>query len=368
MHAGKLNYLLSPFSLLYGIGVGLRNKLFDWGILPSEQFPIPVICVGNLAVGGTGKTPHTEFLIRFLKKKYKIAVLSRGYKRKSKGFLLANSQSSSYDIGDEPYQIYSKYPDILVAVDADRRNGIRELLSLKEPPEIIILDDAFQHRYVTPSFSIVLTEYSKPFYQDNLLPFGRLRESKYGVHRGDAVVVTKCCKDIKPIEYRIIEKDMFLTAHQTVYFTSVVYGEMQPVFPGEAEPWSLMDIRKNDSVLLVTGIASPDAFIKEMKKYTDHVIPMVYPDHHFFDKQDIDQIEKKYNDITSLGKVILVTEKDAARLKSAKDDIPEEVRKAMYYLPITIDFCTRSRKEFEEMIIKHITSFHKENSLRIRHE
>lgn len=368
MRAGKLNYLLSPFSLLYGIGVGLRNKLFDWGILPSEQFPVPVICVGNLAVGGTGKTPHTEFLIRLLGKKYRIAVLSRGYKRKSSGFILAGPQSTSYDIGDEPYQIYTKYPDIIVAVDADRRNGIRNLLALDNPPSVILLDDAFQHRYVTPSFSIVLTEYSRPFYLDYLLPFGRLRESRYGIHRADAVVVTKCCKDIKPIEYRIIEKNMYLTAHQIVFFTSVVYGEMKLVFPGEAEPWSLLDIRKNDSVLLIAGIASPDGFIKEMKKYTANVIPLVYPDHHFFDKQDIDHVEKTFDSITSLGKVIITTEKDAARLRGMYDDIPESIRRSMYYLPITIDFCTRSKEEFEEMITKHIVSFQRENSLKIKNE
>lgn len=364
MHAGSLNYLLSPLSLLYGLGVGLRNKLFDWGILPSEQFPVPVICVGNLAVGGTGKTPHTEFLIHFLKKRYRIAVLSRGYKRKTKGFRLAGPESTSMDIGDEPYQIYSKYPDVLVAVDEDRRNGIRKLLALETPPEVVLLDDAFQHRYVTPSCSLVLTEYSRPFYQDKLLPFGRLRESRYSIHRSDAVIVTKCSDDIKPIEYRIIEKNMDLTAYQLVFFTSVVYGEMQPVFPEMAEPWSLLDIRATDSVLLVAGIASPDGFIKEMKKYTSDVIPMIYPDHHYFDKQDIEQIEKRFNEITSLGKVILVTEKDAARLKSVKDCLPENISRSLYYLPITIDFKTRSKEEFKEMINKHIISFKKENNIK----
>lgn len=367
MQAGKLNYLLFPFSLLYGIGIGLRNKLFDWGILPSEQFPVPVICVGNLAVGGTGKTPHTEFIVRHLKDKYRIAVLSRGYKRRSKGFVLANSKSTSYEIGDEPYQIYSKFPDILVAVDADRRNGIRNLLALKEPPSVIILDDAFQHRYVTPSFSIVLTEYSRPFYRDALLPVGRLRESKYGIHRGDAVVVTKCLRDIKPIEYRIIEKDMYLTAHQTVFFTSVVYADIKPVFPKGAEPWSLKDIRTKDSILLIAGIASPDGLIKELKKYTGNVIPLVYRDHHFFDKQDIARMKETFDGITSLGKVIITTEKDAARLRGMYGDIPKELRKALYYLPITIDFCTRSKEEFEDMISRHITSFQRENGLRIKH-
>ncbi|MDD2436171.1 MAG: tetraacyldisaccharide 4'-kinase [Massilibacteroides sp.] len=363
MHFGKLNFLLSPLSFFYGIGVGLRNKFFDWGILSSEQFPVPVICVGNLSVGGTGKTPHVELLIRILRKKYRIAVLSRGYKRKTNGFVLATSGITSYDIGDEPYQIYMNFPEIIVAVDADRRDGIRKLLSLPEPPSVILLDDAFQHRYVTPSLSIVLTEYLRPFYQDKLLPFGRLRESKYSIHRSDVVVVTKCPKDIKPIEYRIIEKNMCLTAHQAVFFTEVCYSEIKAVFPEEAEPWSLLDIREKDSVLLISGIAYPGDFIREMKKYSRNVVPLCYPDHHFFCKQDIDQIEKTFDSITSLGKLIVVTEKDAVRFKNIYDEIPAHVRQVMYYLPITIGFCSHSQEEFEEIIKKHIVSFQRENSI-----
>lgn len=368
MNTVKLNYLLAPLSLFYAMGVGLRNRLFDWGILPSERFPVPVICVGNLAVGGTGKTPHVEFLIRILKDKYKVAVLSRGYKRKSKGFVLAQPQSTSCDIGDEPYQIYSKFPDILVAVDANRRNGIRQLLALEDPPTVILLDDAFQHRYVTPSFAIVLTEYARPFYLDYLLPFGRLRECRYGIHRADAVVVTKCCKNIKPIDYRIVEKGMYLRAHQMVFFTTVEYEEVKPVFPAEAKPWSLSDVKETDSVVLVTGIASPDALIKEIKKYTSHVVPLVYPDHHFFGKEDIAHIEKTFSAISSSGKMILVTEKDAARFKNMTDELPESLRRSMYYLPITIDFSTRSKEDFEEMINKHIVSFQRENRLKIKDE
>ena len=165
----KIHSLLSPFSFLYGIGVRFRNQLFDWRLLSSESYPIPIICIGNLAVGGTGKTPHTEYIIRLLKDDYRIAVLSRGYKRKSSGFILANEQSTSHEIGDEPYQMKHKFPDILVAVDADRREGIGKLLALPEEqrPQVILLDDAYQHRYVVPSFSIVLTDYHRLFYNDN---------------------------------------------------------------------------------------------------------------------------------------------------------------------------------------------------------
>lgn len=172
----RLHRRLAPFSFLYGIGVGLRNMLFDWNVLPSEHFPIPVICIGNLSVGGTGKTPHTEYLIRLLKTKYRVAVLSRGYKRRSSGFVLATATTSARDLGDEPYQMKHKFPDVQVAVDTDRRRGIRNLLRLpeEERPEIILLDDAFQHRYVSPSFSIVLTDVHRLFYEDRLLPVGLL--------------------------------------------------------------------------------------------------------------------------------------------------------------------------------------------------
>ena len=232
----KLNSYLAPLSFLYGIGIWLRNRLFDWGILHSEQYSIPVICIGNLSVGGTGKTPHTEYFIRLLKDKYRIAVLSRGYKRKTSGFILADSESSSLEIGDEPFQMKNKFPDILVAVDANRRRGIQNLLSLpeKDRPEVILLDDAYQHRYVHPSLSIVLSDYHRLFYNDKLMPTGHLREPISNINRTDIVVVTKCDEDMKPIDFRVIEENMKLRAHQLLFFTSIVYGEVKPVFPSEA--------------------------------------------------------------------------------------------------------------------------------------
>jgi len=364
----NFNYLLSPFSFLYGLGVAIRNKLFDWNILPSEQFPIPVICVGNLAVGGTGKTPHTEYLIRFLRKRYKVAVLSRGYKRKTKGFLLADEHSTSISIGDEPFQMYIKYPDILVAVDAERRRGIHNLLALEEKrrPDIILLDDAFQHRYVIPSFSIILTDYARPFYQDKLLPCGRLREPVTSLPRADVVIVTKC-EGLKPIDYRIIEKNIMLTANQMLFFTSIDYGDIKPLFPREADVWSLLDIRWKDAVLLVAGIASPELFIKKIRQYTQNVESLIYSDHHSFTPQDLTNIEKKFDAIKSLGKLIIVTEKDAARLKSY-ENIPESLRKVMYYLPIKVKFHVRNSEEFEEMINKRIALFQREHGSMRRYE
>lgn len=359
----KIHSLLSPLSFLYGIGVRFRNQLFDWKLLSSESYPIPVICIGNLAVGGTGKTPHTEYIIRLLKDDYRIAVLSRGYKRKSSGFILANEHSTSQEIGDEPYQMKHKFPDILVAVDADRREGIGLLLELPEElrPEVILLDDAYQHRYVTPSFSIVLTDYHHLFYNDKLLPAGRLREPINGIRRADMVIVTKCEEDMKPIEYRIIEENMKLLAHQSIHFTHIAYDELKPVFEKKAKPLHRKEIRKNDELLVLSGIASPDGFIKEVRKFSDKVIPLIFPDHHAFDKSDIRHIKSVFDKMTSINKFILATEKDAARLLD-NPHIPEEWKARMYYLPISIEFCLD--KKFDDEIKKHITTFHKDNLLR----
>lgn len=359
----QIHSLLSPLSFLYGLGVRFRNQLFDWKSLQSKSYPIPIICIGNLAVGGTGKTPHTEYIIRLLKDDYRIAVLSRGYKRKTSGFILANGQSTSWEIGDEPYQMKRKFPDILIAVDADRREGIDKLLALPKGvrPEVILLDDAFQHRYVSPSFSIVLTDYHRLFYNDKLLPAGRLREPISGIRRADMVIVTKCEEEMKPIEYRIIEENMKLLAHQSVHFTHIAYGDIEPVFEGHAKPLSRNEVKKEDKLLVLSGIASPDSFIKEAGKLSDKVTPLLFPDHHAFDKADIRRIKNVFDKMGSTGKYILTTEKDAARLID-NPHVPAEWKACLYYLPITIEFCLD--KNFDDEIRKHITTFHKDNLLR----
>ena len=329
----KLNSYLAPLSFLYGIGIWLRNRLFDWGILHSEQYSIPVICIGNLSVGGTGKTPHTEYIIRLLKDKYRIAVLSRGYKRKTSGFILADSESSSLEIGDEPFQMKNKFPDILVAVDANRRRGIQNLLSLpeKDRPEVILLDDAYQHRYVHPSLSIVLSDY----------------------------------EDMKPIDFRVIEENMKLRAHQLLFFTSIVYGEVKPVFPSEARFLNHKNIGKEDDILLISGIAVPTPFIREAEKYSNKVLPVVFPDHHTFSKSDFKKLDVIFEKMTSPGKLILVTEKDAARLKNSPL-VPESWKKYLYYLPIVIRFY--NEQSFNETIKKHIITFPKNNILQNKYE
>lgn len=362
----KINRLLTPLSFLYGIGVKIRDLLFSWNILPCEKYPIPVISIGNLSAGGTGKTPHTEYLIRLLKNDYRIAVLSRGYKRKRSGFVLASSTCTYKDIGDEPFQMLQKFPDILIAVDANRRRGIQKLLSLPEQqrPEVILLDDAFQHRYVVPSLSIVLTDYNRLFYYDKLLPAGRLREPADRILRADMVVVTKCKEAMTPLEFRIIEENMHLMAHQKLFFSHILYEDLKPLYPKEAPSKSLRQLKHTDHVLLLSGIASPGSFVQKIKEHTDNVTVMNFPDHHAFTKHDFRNIQNVC-DKTSYN-LILVTEKDASRLLD-NPLMPEEWKQSLYYLPIRIDFGTNKRQQFDNMIKKHIQSYEQQNrNLNIR--
>ncbi len=349
-------YLLTPLAFLYGLGVRIRNQLFNWGILPAEQFDVPVICIGNLAVGGTGKTPHIEYLVRLLERSCRVAVVSRGYKRRTKGFVLSTPASSSAEIGDEPFQIKKKFPDIIVAVDEDRRRGIRTLLALPvgERPEVILLDDGFQHRYVTPSFSIILTDYHRMFFHDKLLPVGCLREPIHAVERADLVVVTKCESDLKPIEHRIIESRMGLRPHQEWFITRVRYGELRPVFPG-GTPLVKRDIRKNDDVLLFSGIAYPDSFVAEIKRFSTRVTALSFPDHHDFTQEDIAKIDRAFCRLGVGERWIITTEKDAARLYE-NPFVPETWKSRIYIQPIVVEFHGRKEAQFDMIIKKHIDS------------
>lgn len=361
----KLFKILTPLSFLYGIGVRFRNLLFDRKILPSEQYDLPIICVGNLSVGGTGKTPHTEYIIRLLKDRYRIAVLSRGYKRKTSGFILATPRCTSTEIGDEPYQMKRKFTDILIAVDADRRRGISRLLALPEAerPEVILLDDAFQHRYVTPTLNILLTDYHRPYMRDKLLPVGRLREPVGGASRADVVIITKCEPGLQPVDFRIMEKEMRLSAAQELFFSYILYGELEAVFSDKAPKRSLKDIAPAGEILLISGIASPKPLEREMRKYTGRVTSLVFPDHHAFDKQDIKKIQAAFERLTSSGKLMIVTEKDAARLRD-HPLLPPEWHAHLYCLPITIGFRANREAQFQELIINHIETIKRNQILR----
>lgn len=362
MTSSLCKVLLLPVAFLYGAAVRLRNRLFDHGCIALESYPVPVICVGNLAMGGTGKTPHTEYIIRLLKDSYRVAVLSRGYKRQTTGFLLADDRTSR-EIGDEPYQMKRKFPDVVVAVDEDRREGISRLLAMPVGmrPEVILLDDAFQHRRVKPSLSIVLTDCRHLFYEDMLLPAGRLRESACGVRRADMVVVTKCTDGITPAERRAIEAGMHLQPHQKVFFSRMAYDELKPVFPRYAGGVSREDIRKWESeIIALAGIASPESFVSEVRKLSERVTPFVFPDHYAFSGGDIRRIGRVFEKMHPASRYIIVTEKDAARLAD-NPHVPEGWKARMYSLPITAVFfpCERS---FDDEIKNHITTFQKTTS------
>lgn len=347
-----INKWLLPLSWLYGMIVFIRNKFFDWGIYKQKKYDIPVISVGNITVGGTGKTPHIEYLITLLKDNYKVAVLSRGYKRNSSGFVLADADSAVSQIGDEPYQIKLKYPDILVAVDGNRQHGIEKLLALPEieKPQVILLDDAFQHRFVKPSYSILLTDYNRLMSRDQLLPAGRLREPVYYSEYANVIIVTKCPRDVNPLEQRIIIKEINPFPYQSLLFTYFDYGNIVPVFSKNKSVFTLSEIR-NKSVLVVTGIANPGPAYGAIREFTDKVETMTYPDHYMFKSSDIQKIKSTFDGIEAEDKLILVTEKDAARLRSM-NKLDEDFKSHVYYFPIEVNFLNKEDKEVFNNIIK----------------
>ena len=348
----KINKWLLPFSWIYGLVVWLRNQLFDIGVLKSKAYDIPIISVGNITVGGSGKTPHVEYLVRLLKKHAKVAVLSRGYKRKSKGFVLADDSSDATDIGDEPYQMKRKFPDIYVAVHKNRRNGIEKLTdnSIANNTDVIILDDAFQHRFVKPGINILLVDYHRLIIYDKLLPAGRLRESKDGKVRADIVIVTKCPTELKPMDYRVLTKAMNLYPYQSLLFSTLQYGDLQPMFGGE--PRQLSTLKSDENVLLLTGIASPKQMILDLQPYTKNITSLSFGDHHRFTHKDYERINNTFESMPS-PKVLVTTEKDAARIIGG-EGLCENVRRNMYVLPIEIKFMLEQEELFNQKIISYV--------------
>ena len=347
----KINEWLLPLSWLYGLGVKFRNMLFEIGILHSESFDVPVISVGNITVGGTGKTPHVEYLIELLKDKAKVAVLSRGYKRRTRGFVIADDNATAKTIGDEPLQMKRKYgDDITVAVDRKRCHGIRQLTSDEDGIDVILLDDAFQHRYVKPGVNILLVDYHRLIIYDKLLPAGRLREPLSGKNRADIVIVTKCPHDLKPMEFRVITKAMNLYPFQRLFFTCLEYRNITPVF-GSGEQ-SLDSIDKDCHILLLTGIASPQQMIEDLSPRCPHITPLTFGDHHTFTSSDVARINNEFAALPH-PKMIITTEKDATRL-IAVEGLSEEVRGAMFALPVKIRFMLGQEESFNEKIIGYV--------------
>ena len=347
----KINRWLQPLSWFYGLGVRFRNTLFETGFLKSRSFSIPVISVGNITVGGTGKTPHVEYLIRLLQDHSRVAVLSRGYKRKSHGFQIANESSTARTIGDEPFQMKQKFPKVIVAVDKNRVHGIEALNQKYQDIDVILLDDAFQHRYVKPGINILLVDYHRLIIYDTLLPAGRLREPLTGKNRADMVIITKCPKDLKPMEYRVITKAMDLYPYQQIFFTTLEYGELTPLFKKEA-PTVNLDKFKDHNVLLLTGIASPRQMKEDLTPVVSKLSMLSFPDHHAFSQKDIEQISSEFAKLPS-PKCIITTEKDAARIIGL-EGLSNEIKENIYILPVRIKFMLNQEEKFNENIIGYV--------------
>jgi len=344
---------LYPIWLVYSLVIFIRNKLFDFKIFKSHEFHLPIISVGNITVGGTGKTPHAEYLIRLLKDDFKLAFLSRGYKRKTRDFIVATEQSSAATIGDEPLQVKRKFPEMIVAVDRKRVNGINKLIENVPDLDIILLDDAYQHRSVNPGINILLIDYNQPLKGDALLPIGRLREPVSEKERADIIIVTKVPRDISAMDKRLFLLNVDAKTHQKVYFSTIRYGALKPVFGAEvSEKNPILDEKKTYTVLLVTGIADPSVIINHFKPICKEVIPISFPDHYVFTQKDVTSIVEKYNAIPGSDKIIVTTEKDAVRLIFY--DAPENLSEAWYYLPIEVEFLPNEGELFNHQILQYV--------------
>ena len=342
-----LKYISLPFALLYGIVVFLRNKFYDWEIFTSIEFSLPVICVGNITVGGTGKSPHIEYLIELLSPMYKVATLSRGYRRHSRGFRLANDQSDAREIGDEPFQFKSKYPQIDVAVAEERMTAIPQLLQLRQDTQIILLDDAFQHRTVRAGMNIVLTDYGRRYTKDFIMPFGLLRESRSAASRADLILITKCPDTITPQEKQALIQEINPQAHQQIYFSSIQYKQLYPLTSFGISP------TKDTEILLVTGIANPSSLKEKLESQFKAVYSLSFKDHHYFSYDDLNEMNEAFQHLKSEHKIIVTTEKDAARLMLLKDKI-NELQLPFFAQSIGIELLFNEQDKFNQHILDFI--------------
>ena len=342
-----MRILLLPISLLYHIVLSIRHKLYDWRILKSLRFEYPIIGVGNLNLGGTGKTPTVEYLIRLLKDNYHVATLSRGYGRKTKGFQLANSQSTYETVGDEPMQYFKKFPEIQVAVDEDRIEGVGKLLSCQFHPELILLDDAFQHRRIKAGLNILLTEYQHLYCDDFLFPAGTLRDIRSAAKRADIIVVSKSPKELDQSDKQQIIRRLKPTERQKVFFSSLEYAVLKPLNEAAGQA----SAENADSVLAFCGIAHPEPFVEEMRKRYKTVDFLPFGDHHAYTENDIKAILKRFASLDGANKIIVTTEKDAARLTNSPYLCQFECA-PLYDLPIAVRF--HEEEKFNEEILSYV--------------
>jgi tetraacyldisaccharide 4'-kinase len=358
------SFLLFPFSILYRLVTDIRNILYSTGILPSEEFEISVICIGNITVGGTGKTPHAEYLIDLLRKDFKVALLSRGYKRRSKGFRIVSHSSSVRETGDEPLQIFLKFPEILVAVDRDRAHGIK--IIMKEHPEtdVIVLDDGFQHRRVKPGLSILLTEYNRLITRDYLMPYGNLRENRNNRRRADVIVITKAPETVSGSEMEKITTELLWNDKQKLFFTSISYNDLIPLFQNSASERTELakPNRENHGAVLVTGIAASGSLKVFLERYFKEIIHLDFPDHHYFSENDLEKIIRVWKDLISPEKMLITTEKDAVRLREFTN-IDDSIKRSFYYIPVEVSFLKDDKHEFDNMIFEYVRKNRRDNRI-----
>ncbi len=341
---------LYPVSLLYGAIVSLRNLLFDLEILRQYKSSLPTISVGNLTAGGTGKSPHIEYLIRLIGPSSGVATLSRGYKRSSKGFVLATTESTTSEVGDEPRQFKQKFPSATVAVDEKRRRGMIRLEKECEGIKLVLLDDAFQHRAVKPGINILLTDYFNPYFDDFLIPSGLLREPKKGARRADIIIVTKTPKVLSPFIRQSFNEKIKPLPHQKLFFSYIKYASFVAMNP-------VMDDRKPgkkiNTIMLVVGIANTYPIEDYLRQQCYELVILKYPDHHSFSPKDIGHIKNSWDNIVSSNKFLVTTEKDAMRL-NAPHIREMVVPLPFYYLPIEVEFHEEDKQRFNKLILNYV--------------
>lgn len=345
-----LKLFLLPLAIVYEWITRARNKLFDLKLLPSVSYNLPVISVGNLSAGGTGKTPHVEYIIRLLSGTFNLTTLSRGYGRETKGFRIAKEGDNSSTIGDEPMQFFTKFPQINVVLDADRRNGIKNIISQLPRTDAIVLDDAFQHRYVKPGLSILLTDFHKLFTNDYILPLGTLRESRKASKRANIIIVTKTPSVLSPYERERILNSIKPSPYQKVLFSYIKYGKMQSLWKDseQEEPRDRYSV-----IMLVAGIANPYPLEHELRKICNDLITLRFNDHHKYTRRDFESIKRNFNDIYTRNKLLITTEKDAMRMLNPEvKDLAAEL--PIYYMPMEIDFHNGDKKIFDETLNEYV--------------
>jgi len=341
------NIFLYPLSIIYGAVTNIRNFLYNTEILPSVEFNLPVICVGNITVGGTGKTPHTEYLAGLLRENFRVSTLSRGYKRKTRDFRIATLSSLVKEIGDEPLQILHKYPDVMVTVDRDRVHGVRRILEVRPETEVILLSD-----------------FDRLIVRDYLLPYGNLRESKDNMRRADIILITKSPENISPIQRRLIVKEVDKAPYQNLYFTSLIYKDLLPVFDlqDQENDHTKTSLSGNCGVVLITGIANPFPLKEHIEKTCGEIVHLCFPDHYNFKKKDLINILSAFNDLKSTTKYLITTEKDAVRLREFTN-IAKPIRSVFYYIPVEIYFLNDDKNEFDNLIVDYVRKNKRNNRI-----